>query len=650
MNVGIFNINSLFNARSAVALVACAALFTVLPPPAYAASPGIAEGSIPINFSTPASDGRFSMAEASRLEVPEGEQSLTFTTGTYTPDFPFNAIGVKLTGPDIRDLMPGNEAIELAVEIRSADGTISRVLPPLGEDLKDSLPADLYITRPVMVEDPESFVLSVKLNRLPSGASPVLESAEIIYINTASPEPSVRGTAAATTADSKDGGLHIISREEWGADESYRETSTGSVKWPAEYLDPRAFIVHHTAGTDGGDDPSASVRAIYYWHAKVLGWGDIGYNYIIDPQGNIYEGRTGGDGVIGGHTFDSSNNINFNEGSVGIAIMGCFESTPGACYTTHEVTPEMEQALGQLIGAKAAAFGIQPKSYTTLQGTTTKRIVGHRDLDATYCPGSELQDDLGTIRTLSQEQYEAAITPPLEGTFIDMNVYKLGGTIKQDRLNLVAGSRYEITVRYKNTGTETWVQGETKLKIYNGSGKRPTSLRQNSWPDSLGKIAMVEETVAPGEKGSFHFVIKTPNKYKQRKLFFKVFDEGAKVKKTNATRKLRFTHVLRGELAEHTLPIVAYSGSTVTATFTFLNDGIQNWNKKTKLMVNGIAVAFLQQKVQPGEYVTIQAEIELPQLSAGVQSEVHSFLIRLKHKKKRIKGTLIEHLMRIDAE
>ena len=77
----------------------------------------------------------------------------------------------------------------------------------------------------------------------------------------------------------------IISRAAWGADENL-------MTWTPEYRTVRKFVVHHTATSNGDLDPAATVRAIYYYHAVTRGWGDIGYNYLIDAQGRIYEGRT----------------------------------------------------------------------------------------------------------------------------------------------------------------------------------------------------------------------------------------------------------------------------------------------------------------------------------------------------------------------
>jgi hypothetical protein len=92
--------------------------------------------------------------------------------------------------------------------------------------------------------------------------------------------------------------------------------------------------VHHTDTQNGDPDPAATIRAIYYCHAITQGWGDIGYNILIDESGRVYKGRnsdtttgsiaddtiTGedlaGGGVTGAHA------AGFNSGTVGIALLG----------------------------------------------------------------------------------------------------------------------------------------------------------------------------------------------------------------------------------------------------------------------------------------------------------------------------------------
>ena len=84
---------------------------------------------------------------------------------------------------------------------------------------------------------------------------------------------------------------NIYSRAQWGADESLRFDSGGHEIWPPEFSPMQKTIVHHTAGRNNDPNPAATVRAIYYDKTVNSDFGDIGYNFLIDEQGRIYEGR-----------------------------------------------------------------------------------------------------------------------------------------------------------------------------------------------------------------------------------------------------------------------------------------------------------------------------------------------------------------------
>src|SRR3979409_1788817 len=110
----------------------------------------------------------------------------------------------------------------------------------------------------------------------------------------------------------------VTSRAGWGCNESY-------MNWTPEFYPVQKLICHHTATTNNDPDPAATVRSIYYYHAVTQTWGDIGYNFLVDEKGTIYEGRysgstTGenatGQGVTGAHAYQ------FNAGTVGIAFLG----------------------------------------------------------------------------------------------------------------------------------------------------------------------------------------------------------------------------------------------------------------------------------------------------------------------------------------
>jgi hypothetical protein len=197
----------------------------------------------------------------------------------------------------------------------------------------------------------------------------------------------------------------VVSRAAWGADESLRHDAAGNELWPPEFYPVQKLIVHHTAGRNGDPDPAATVRAIYYYHAVTQGWGDVGYNFLIDESGRIYEGRysraytsgetpsgedLNGNGVTGAHV------QGYNSGSVGIAFLGTL--------TNQDATPAARDALKRLLAWKADRHGIDPMGsalYTNpVNGTqrTFANIAGHRDLAATECPGGTFYSTLPQLR------------------------------------------------------------------------------------------------------------------------------------------------------------------------------------------------------------------------------------------------------------
>ena len=105
-------------------------------------------------------------------------------------------------------------------------------------------------------------------------------------------------------------------------------TSRSSKHAPSYAPAIRFAVVHHTAGTNDYSPAQAAaiLRGIELYHVKSNGWNDIGYNFLVDRYGTVYEGRAGGvdRNVIGAHA------LGFNTGSVGVAVMGTFTSARGA--------------------------------------------------------------------------------------------------------------------------------------------------------------------------------------------------------------------------------------------------------------------------------------------------------------------------------
>ncbi|HEX2030990.1 MAG TPA: N-acetylmuramoyl-L-alanine amidase [Actinomycetota bacterium] len=199
----------------------------------------------------------------------------------------------------------------------------------------------------------------------------------------------------------------VVTRAGWGADESLRFDADGNEIWPPAFYETEKLIVHHTATANDDPDPAATVRAIYRYHAVDRGFGDIGYNFLIDAQGNVYKGRYSGPpgtwyedtptgenaeglGVTGAHTGG------WNSGTMGIAILGTFTDTavPAAARST----------LVDHLAWESERHAIDPLAVTTFTNPvsgdqkTTDNISGHRDWVATECPGGVLYDGLPQIR------------------------------------------------------------------------------------------------------------------------------------------------------------------------------------------------------------------------------------------------------------
>jgi len=184
----------------------------------------------------------------------------------------------------------------------------------------------------------------------------------------------------------------VVTRAQWGADESYR---TGS---PSFGLVKMVFVHHTGSGNDyTRAEAPAIVRAVYAYHTQSLHWSDVGYNFLIDRYGTVYEGRYGGvtNAAIGAQT------LGFNTGSIGVSVIGTFtKATPPAAAVG---------ALERLLAWKLDVHHVDPEStatlvcgygqkYATGENVEFPVIAGHRDANYTDCPGGDLYTQLPAIR------------------------------------------------------------------------------------------------------------------------------------------------------------------------------------------------------------------------------------------------------------
>jgi hypothetical protein len=194
----------------------------------------------------------------------------------------------------------------------------------------------------------------------------------------------------------------IVTRAEWGADESIRRSTEGC---EPRFHDVQQLFVHHTAGTNGDPDPAATMRAIYWFHVRDRGWCDIGYNFVIGSDGAIYEARRArsfgpwethdsenrkGRAVTGAHV------AGYNAGSVGTSLMGNYENVP--------LPRIMRDSLVQLLAWEADRHNLPPAGKHTYRNPESGQlrrlpyIAGHRDAGETACPGRRVYNKLDDIR------------------------------------------------------------------------------------------------------------------------------------------------------------------------------------------------------------------------------------------------------------
>jgi len=190
----------------------------------------------------------------------------------------------------------------------------------------------------------------------------------------------------------KAGAPGIVPRKGWNADERIRRAG------PSFAAALRLALVHHTAGANGytAAEAPAIVRAIQLYHVKGNGWNDVGYNFLVDRFGTVYEGRYGGidRNVVGAHA------EGFNTGSVGVAVLGE--------YSSLAVTAKARESVARLLAWRLDLAHIDPATtqsfisggnarYPAGLPVFLRTVSGHRDTGFTDCPGTALYNLLNSI-------------------------------------------------------------------------------------------------------------------------------------------------------------------------------------------------------------------------------------------------------------
>lgn len=228
-----------------------------------------------------------------------------------------------------------------------------------------------------------------------SGAAPQDVAAVLIDPNQSAADTDLSDPAVQDTAEAAASMPAIFSRAQWGADENI-------MSWDPELAPTlKAATIHHTAdsNTYTADQVPAMLRSIYSYHSVSRGWGDIGYNVIVDKFGRAWEGRQGGlaSTVIGAHAGG------FNTSTFGVSMIGNYDIV--------DAPAPMIDMVVSVISWKLGLYGVDPRGSTTLTsggGGTSKfaagvvvtlpTIFGHRDVGSTTCPGQYGYSRLAEIR------------------------------------------------------------------------------------------------------------------------------------------------------------------------------------------------------------------------------------------------------------
>jgi len=296
---------------------------------------------------------------------------------------------------------------------------------------------------------------------------------------------------------------------------------------PSDWQPIERIIIHDT-GCDlsnetcnNNQNPVATIQGIYRYHAVTHGWGDIGYNYIIDQQGRIYEGRYGGNGSRAAHVYVDRTKDNFNFGTIGISVIGN--------YANSQPSEAVYQSLARLIGWLAQANNLDPQGMrsSSIWNLLTSEfsslyngpiVVGHKDVEKGN-PDPKSFDFL-KIRSgaanfaqkyknyIYQSDSSSKIYKIFAGTrqvYNSLQLYVAAGgvydklvVISQSQLDLFSESRF---LKYPD-GSLLQIQGEATVYLTEDGKKRNLNISAKEFLTLGFDFARVRQ-VAPGDLLSY---------------------------------------------------------------------------------------------------------------------------------------------------
>jgi uncharacterized protein with LGFP repeats len=339
----------------------------------------------------------------------------------------------------------------------------------------------------------------------PSDSTSPSDSASASASASQTPTATASPTASATTPSAPPSTVPeppIVSRAGWGADESISPDA------PEYNADVKAVFVHHTDGANDYScaDSASIVRGIYAYHVQVSGWKDIGYNFLVDKCGTVFEGRKGGVDlpVLGAHTYG------WNRESAGIAVLGDYTSIGATDAALASVARIAAWKLGQYgadpagtvkLTAGATQTNFFGTSFTAGSTYTFNRISGHRDGYNTQCPGNSLYPQLPTIRAWAAGPVQGLKLTSLSGTGLSGSTYYTKGAVTAHWTTTTPGSlisKFELLVDGKTVATASGTATSVGATVAAGSHTVAVrAVHQSGKTTTTAALTVVTDTTAP---------------------------------------------------------------------------------------------------------------------------------------------------------
>lgn len=472
--------------------------------------------------------------------------------------------------------------------------------------------------------------------------------------------------------------FHVISRNEWGADEAlgtynpkdiqdssgpdpvdicepiskaypgqyqtqgrvdYSDRNGRNLIWPREYSKQvKKIVIHHTAqnmkdlNDDGRIDQfdyRLSVQAIYRFHTVSRGWGDLGYHYLVDPYGNVYEGRAGGQNVIGGHVLCQNSN------TIGVSLMGNFENI--------RVPRQQYDGLVQITQQLVEKYKINPQGKSSFRGEILPHIVTHGEIGevtssligrgATACPGRHMKSMMSRLRT--------AVAGEINVESADTYGYSVSGVPSVVNIPPLTEVMESVTIR--NTGTVSW----NSLEIFDQNGKNYANLAGISvFPQATIDVPIV--FIGGFEAG-------------RKKLQMQVLLNGREEMKetfvmTSVVPRPRYRYEVK-EGSDLTERVLVGQESSIslqiknTSNFSWLNSGeyqvvlkpVTRRRNRVFVNTNAPSVSFAN-VVDPGETAVVSVDLPAQQRKGSVEFEY----LPVMGSEKGFQGTAIKMALSVE--